>query len=251
MAGQAKDEPKAGSKTEGTTLEDVASVAEARAKSNAATAEENKQRESPAAEIDPKKVNGEKPPVDDVDEDVNGDGEEGAGAGENAPDEALLERAIRAGMSMKEAKAVSDKEALASIVGRLETTKEKGDGKPADKKPESVLDKLPDLGSDAFEGYPAEIISALKAQQDVIRELHESLSKAQAGAGTPAPEKKPDAKESQEQAAAREKSATRAHRVVNQPRSSSGQFVPNSQEDSYEKRREAAVEEVRSMMKSD
>lgn len=256
MAGQAKDETKAGQ--ENSALADVAKAAEARASTKKAAEEPGDKKDSgqkQKVEEEPQKSNraeddGEQAPVDDGDEDeVDGDDEEGDGDGEQAPvDDDLLERAIRAGMSMKEAKAVSDKDALASIVGRLES-KEKADGKPSDKAP-SLLDELPDLGSDKFEGYPAEIIGALKSQQEVIRKLHTALE-ASVSKKTSAEAPANNGKDNNGKDQAREKSESRKHRVVNQPRSSSGQFVADQVADTYEKRRERAVEEVRAMMSTD
>jgi hypothetical protein len=93
------------------------------------------------------------------------------------PDE-LLERAVRAGFSMKDASAFQDASVLQNVVERLEaTTKE---GEPADKgggddkkEDEDPLAKIPDLDPEEFD---EKIVSAMKGMKEIVKAQLETIS---------------------------------------------------------------------------
>lgn len=104
----------------------------------------------------------------------------------------LLERAVKAGMGISEAKAFSSKSALEKVCGLLETRKaddNAGDGgdKKADKKADEDLDpsqNIPDLDPDK---YDENLVAGFKAMKELIgqqfktiRDLKESAAKASA-----------------------------------------------------------------------
>lgn len=115
--------------------------------------------------------------------------DEQKGDGEKAPvvDDALSERAVRAGLSLVEVKAFGSKDALESVVGRLETAaaslpdddkagKGKGDekdGKKDDgKDDDDLLASIPDLDPDE---YDEGIVNAFKAMKNVAAKQQEII----------------------------------------------------------------------------
>jgi hypothetical protein len=116
--------------------------------------------EKPAAkEGDPEK------PVEDQDDD-----------GEGAPDEALIERAVRAGLSLADAMAVREGETLERIVGRLESAgaDKSADGK-SEKPPvdEDPLKDVPDLDP---KDYGDEIVKTVNGLKSIVREQFKAIS---------------------------------------------------------------------------
>jgi len=96
--------------------------------------------------------------------------------GEESPvDTALVERAVRAGLSLEDAQKVSDSDALTRIVEQLESkAAPKGDeDEPPKDEPKddqtSYLDMIPEL--DVADGYPPEIVEAFKGIKGAMGEL--------------------------------------------------------------------------------
>ena len=114
-----------------------------------------------------------KPLVDDVvDEGIKPD----------APDDALIERAVIAGMSLADARAVPDAEALGRFVGMLEAKAQKpgdddddGKGGNNDGEEESLADSLPDLDP---ERYNDDMVQFGKTSKDIIRKLEQQVRDA-------------------------------------------------------------------------
>ena len=103
--------------------------------------------------------------------------------GDEAPtiDESLLERAVRAGMTLADAKAISNGDVLERLVGKFEssqdaTSKDDVDSKDdAGKEEEDLFANIPELNSD---DYPEELVSVFNGlkegmikQQAIIKEL--------------------------------------------------------------------------------
>lgn len=133
--------------------------------------------------------------------DDQGDGSDGQGkseqedgkGGEEAPavDEALLERAVRAGMSLADAKVVTDGEALGRIVGHLEETaaaaaKAKADDSASEEEgageEEDPLADIPDLDPEEFDEKIVKSFSALKSLAGQLikdnKELHVKIAES-------------------------------------------------------------------------
>ncbi len=107
-------------------------------------------------------------------------------------DESLLERAVRAGLSMKEARGFGDPEVLLSVLGKLEskaaedTGKPKGGDKPDGDKPDDGEEEIeiPDLDPNEWD---EKLVGAFKALKDLakrqareIRELRSAGESARA-----------------------------------------------------------------------
>ena len=99
--------------------------------------------------------------------------------GDSVPviEDALLERAIKAGMSLADAKAVSNSAALENIISRMEGNESQDDGGVAgaeDKADdEDLLSKIPDLDPDE---YPEEVVETFKMMKSVLKEQQEKIS---------------------------------------------------------------------------
>lgn len=115
-------------------------------------------------------------PVGEFDDESD---ESGADDGDEDPvvDEALLERAVRAGMTIAEANSVSDPGVLASIVGRMESVtsvgtkaSEEGNGAPEEEvfNVEEILNEIPDLDPEEF---PEEMVSTVKGLKDLVGKI--------------------------------------------------------------------------------
>jgi len=133
-----------------------------------------------------KDKSGEEVVQEDLDNKDGGEKEEDGGDGEPAVDEALLERAVRAGMGLADARAVVNQNSLENIIGRLEEAGKKiaesGDKKSAtgeEKSDEDLLKEIPDLDP---EEYSEEVVGAFKGlkamvakQQKFIASLKQDL----------------------------------------------------------------------------
>lgn len=122
--------------------------------------------------------------ISDDDIDSDGDGyqesvdEQDDDGGDDTPavDSSLLERAIRAGLSFDDARAVSDPSALARIVERMESAT--GSREPEEKAPEDDEVEIPDLDEGE---YPSDLLAAFNGLKNMIlkqKEVIKSLSTA-------------------------------------------------------------------------
>ncbi len=94
-------------------------------------------------------------------------------AGEELPghDEVLLERAVRAGLSLSDAKSMPDSTALSNVISRLEAPKETK--VPVETKaPVDPLSELADLDP---EEYPEEVVEYLKGIKGVVSEQQKTI----------------------------------------------------------------------------
>jgi hypothetical protein len=145
------------------------------------------EKERAASKPDPEKnLKDETPSGKDQSGDDKGgkapDGEKGKdGEGEGNPPEvadALVERAVKAGMSISDARSFQTAEALERMCGMLETRKpgaEAGAGKGEEEgKPEDdPLDAIPDLDP---EKYDENVVAGFKAMKDIIRKQQTALN---------------------------------------------------------------------------
>ena len=158
---------------EGSTMEEqVASAVDSFVESRA----EAKAGGDPEPDPEPEKGEGDKPEPEKGEE-----GKEEPEAKAEEPeeiDESLLERAVRAGLSMKEARGFDNPELLASVIGKLESKADTnpggspgGEEKPKD---EEGID-IPDLDPNEWDEKLVNAFKALKAvatrQADEIRKL--------------------------------------------------------------------------------
>ncbi len=142
----------------------------------------------------------ETPATDDAPED-GGDGGKGGDAPEDgakfSPDDALVERAVKAGLSLADARSFTSKDSMERILAALEATasapKEKGKDAPGDGvsagdgegKGGNPLDEIPELSED--EGYDEGLVAAFNGlrrlaiqQSETIRKLAEAGNAAKA-----------------------------------------------------------------------
>lgn len=122
--------------------------------------------------------------------DDDGDGGDTANAdtkdsdedGDKAVTDDLIERAVKAGLSLKDAQSITDPELLTRVVERIESTKKAADEKlPAGEKKEDAqdddasdpLDGIPDLDP---EEYDEKIVAGFKAMKDIIKLQRQELS---------------------------------------------------------------------------
>jgi hypothetical protein len=139
--------------------------------------------EAPVPDADTKpEPKDEKPAPDakpDADEDVPDATEEKPEGGEVTPvSDELFERAIRAGMTRKDADAVKDPEALERIVGNLERSKtaekpKEGDASKGQGEDGDLASKVPDL--DPVE-YDEKVVSTFKAMKDALISMQKTIS---------------------------------------------------------------------------
>ena len=130
---------------------------------------------------------GEVPPDDAAAAEAGRRGEKGKGevppdGSSAAPDDALVERAVLAGMGLPAAKSFKDAAALERVVGILEK-KAKGeakptdDGKPADvPKGEEADDPLKDIPDLDPVTYDEAVVKVVKGMKDIIRQQHSVIS---------------------------------------------------------------------------
>ena len=118
--------------------------------------------------------------------DEEGEQDEEGGDEDPAPDDALVERAVRAGISLADAKAVPTAAALERIVGRVETSaseskasKDDVDSKDEEKEEEDLLAKIPDLDP---EEYPDELVAGFKGLKDLVVSQQKTIKDLQKGA---------------------------------------------------------------------
>lgn len=123
----------------------------------------------------------------------DGDGSQEAAGGEQAPvvDDAMLERAVKAGMSVAEVKAFGNNDALESVVAKLEAASEAAAS--SDKKKEGgseqkdefaeLLASIPDLDTEEYDEGVANAIKAVKSlvvkQQETVVKQQEMISALQ------------------------------------------------------------------------
>ncbi len=102
--------------------------------------------------------------------------------GDKAVTDDLIERAVKAGLSLKDAQSITDPELLTRVVERIESTKKAADEKlPAGEKKEDAqdddasdpLDGIPDLDP---EEYDEKIVAGFKAMKDIIKLQRQELS---------------------------------------------------------------------------
>ena len=129
----------------------------------------------PSPEPEPEKGEGDKP---DKGEDRKDEEEPKPKAEEPEEiDEALLERAVRAGLSMKEARGFGSSELLASVIGKLESKADTNPGGSPDgqeqPKEETEID-IPDLDPNEWD---EKIVNAFKALKTVAVKQAEEIRK--------------------------------------------------------------------------
>ena len=102
--------------------------------------------------------------------------------GDKAVTDDLIERAVKAGLSLKDAQSMTDPELLTRVVERIESTQKAADEKlPAGEKKEDAqdddasdpLDGIPDLDP---EEYDEKIVAGFKAMKDIIKLQRQELS---------------------------------------------------------------------------
>jgi len=102
--------------------------------------------------------------------------------GDKAVTDDLIERAVKAGLSLKDAQSMTDPELLTRVVERIESIKKAADEKlPAGEKKEDAqdddasdpLDGIPDLDP---EEYDEKIVAGFKAMKDIIKLQRQELS---------------------------------------------------------------------------
>lgn len=110
------------------------------------------------------------------------DTKDGDKDGDKAVTDDLIERAVKAGLSLKDAQSMTDPELLTRVVERIESTKKAADEKlPAGEKKEDAqdddasdpLDGIPDLDP---EEYDEKIVAGFKAMKDIIKLQRQELS---------------------------------------------------------------------------
>lgn len=99
------------------------------------------------------------------------------------PDDALIERAVKAGLSVSDAKEFTSAEMAERFIGKLEEsagTKTKADGQKEDEGEGSPADEIPDLADDG--DYDPQIVQLFKVMKSVIgRQSKELASLKSAG----------------------------------------------------------------------
>jgi len=143
------------------------------------------------AEAEARLQPGKKPAPSEVTDDA-GDDAEPSTDGEDTPvDDALLERAVKAGLALADAKAFGgDPDALERLVTRLESSPPaagKTDGKDDDKQEseeKDLLAEVPDLNPDQYDEDVVKAFAAVKAamkqQQEFIGKLRKQVADADA-----------------------------------------------------------------------
>ena len=110
------------------------------------------------------------------------DTKDGDKDGDKAVTDDLIERAVKAGLSLKDAQSMTDPELLTRVVERIESTQKAADEKlPAGEKKEDAqdddasdpLDGIPDLDP---EEYDEKIVAGFKAMKDIIKLQRQELS---------------------------------------------------------------------------
>jgi hypothetical protein len=127
----------------------------------------------PAEEESAKKA--DEKPVDeagDPEKPADGQGDDGEGA----PDEALIERAVRAGLSLADAMAVREGEALERIVGRLEAAPAAKAAADKSEKPPVEEDPLKDVPDLDPKDYGDEIVKTVNGLKAIVREQFKAIS---------------------------------------------------------------------------
>jgi hypothetical protein len=113
---------------------------------------------------------------------ANADTKDGDKDGDKAVTDDLIERAVKAGLSLKDAQSMTDPELLTRVVERIESIKKAADEKlPAGEKKEDAqdddasdpLDGIPDLDP---EEYDEKIVAGFKAMKDIIKLQRQELS---------------------------------------------------------------------------
>lgn len=113
---------------------------------------------------------------------ANADTKDGDKDGDKAVTDDLIERAVKAGLSLKDAQSITDPELLTRVVERIESTQKAADEKlPAGEKKEDAqdddasdpLDGIPDLDP---EEYDEKIVAGFKAMKDIIKLQRQELS---------------------------------------------------------------------------
>jgi len=113
-----------------------------------------------------------------------GDEDDAGEDGDDDPeiDEALVERAVRAGLALADAKAIKSADALERIVVRLEgagQSKEEGDEKPKKEGKDSAEMEIPDLNPDE---YPEEFIKGWGVMKSIIASQRAEIKSLRDGA---------------------------------------------------------------------
>jgi len=118
-------------------------------------------------------------PDDDPDEDTETEADEPETDDAQAVSEEVIERAVRAGMTLKDANAIKDADALIRIVEVMEKSKEaskteEGDASEAESEEEDLLAKIPDLNPEEYEEGVVNMFKNMKevlaAQQKAIKD---------------------------------------------------------------------------------
>lgn len=116
-----------------------------------------------------------------------GQGEDKLVVKPDAIGDSLLERAIKAGMSMAEARQYPNAGLLTIALGRMESSAKKAEGsadsqngvkKETAVAEEDLLGGVPDLDPDE---YDEKIVAGFKAMKDIIRKQHETIKEMRGG----------------------------------------------------------------------
>jgi hypothetical protein len=121
------------------------------------------------------------PPDDDEGDDVPSKGEEDEGAKDDDPEkgakpgeitDAHFERAVKAGLTMADAREFRTPEALDRMIARLEAKSGEGDGKPpADAKKDEEADPLADFPDLDPEVYDEKVVKGFKTLKEIVKGL--------------------------------------------------------------------------------
>lgn len=149
--------------------------------------EQEKQLPSEKGDEQPKRTDDDSQKAKDKDEDDEEGGEPKTPAAKpEIPDE-LLERAVKAGMSMKNARKFPDAESLSEAITLLGGAEGGGDGNGAEEGGEKksaideALEQIPDLDP---EEYDESLVNTVKSLKDIVRtqaQQLEALSQSKAG----------------------------------------------------------------------
>lgn len=149
-------------------------------KAEAAVAEEL-EKSAPAAEEPKKDAEVAAPEKDEAPAESS--------AAEPDIDDSLAERAVRAGLSLADVKSIKSKDALESILGRLEGKSAKGDEGPGGEDDpaaddEEEEDPLADIDWDEFDPQIARAMKYMQSQNAALRKEVKSLKRAGESAQT-------------------------------------------------------------------
>lgn len=146
-------------------------------------AESARKKDAPPADDNPDPDDdlppGESPSGDDAegDDEPQGKGGDGAGGDDDPPvvDDAIIERAVKAGMSLADARSFQTADALGRMCDMLEKRADAAEG--GEKAGQSVADADPLAGVEDLdpEQYDEKLVTLVKGLKDVIRTQHKEI----------------------------------------------------------------------------